>query len=201
MSRRWVAVSAVRAAVAQDLALAHTVLGGEPVPHRDIECGAGRVTQILYTIAAVDGELHRVDAVGEVESKIGKISGTRRGYLQRVDPQRSQGLTQLRIEPHGVGVDISAGGQQHNRAGREGVISPWVREQEHSQIQARFLRPQQSFGKVAIALLLLQLRLHQIGVCPFAGALSRCWVRLVKPAASPAARRATATLRPAASSW
>ena len=67
--------------IAQDLALANTVLGGEPVPHRDIERGAGRVAKILYTIAAIDRELHRIDAVGEVESKIGKISGAGGGYI------------------------------------------------------------------------------------------------------------------------
>ena len=75
---------------------------------------------------------------------------------------------QLRVQPHRSRIDISPCGQRHNRTRRERVAGPRIRKKQHTQIQVRFLLLQQGFRQVAIALLLLQLRLHHVSVRRFA---------------------------------
>ena len=121
---------------------------------------------------AVDGELHRIDAVGEVETKIGKIRGPSSGYVQCADAERGQSLMQLRIQLRRGRIHISPSRQRHHRARHERVSRPRIGKEEHTQIQVSFLLLEQSIGKIAIALLLLQLRLHYVGVRRFAGTLT-----------------------------
>src|SRR6201985_885973 len=58
--------------VAQNLGLANSMWGGKPIQHRDVKSRAGGVAEIPHSIPAIDSELHRIDAVGEVETEIGK---------------------------------------------------------------------------------------------------------------------------------
>ena len=78
---------------------------------------------------------------------------------------------QLRIQPHRSCIHIRPGWQRHNRSGCKRITHARIGKEQHPQIEVRFLLRQQSVGKVAIALLLLQLRFHYVGMCCFAGAL------------------------------
>ena len=67
--------------VAEDLALANSVLGGEPVPDGDVECCTCGVAVIKSSIGTTFGKLRRIDPIGVVENEIRQQSGAGLGDL------------------------------------------------------------------------------------------------------------------------
>ena len=166
-------MSATRAASRRISTLLDLVLRREPVPHRNIERSAGRVAEIADALRALRGELRRVDAVGVVERKIGQVGGARRGHSKIALVQRCQRALQLRIVLRRGSLDIGARGQRRRRCrGRQRIRRTRIGEEQHAEIEARFLRLHDGVGQIALALLLLKLRLHHVGVGGFAGGLA-----------------------------
>ncbi len=126
-------------------------------------------------------KLRSVNTVGKVQKKIRHIRRFGRQCFGVSGLHFSKGAAQLRIGGRGQPVHFIAGWKRRRSCRRfRRIRRPRIREEKHSQLQTRLLRLQTGVAKVALPLLLLQLRLHHVGMrsltrsLAFLGQVSEC---------------------------